>query len=113
MSIYKKIFVLLILFLFLFSSFSPYSSSVFGKEKKKKIETIEVEIIKEKDEEEKPKVIYDPIKVEKARKINKKRILGLLFFWAILLTLLVMIRMILRHEKRLIDQGYYKTDLNH
>lgn len=118
MSMLKKSLMLCILFHFTFSpisldlSFSLFTSnSVFGSEKK--IETIEVEIIKEKDEEDKPKIIYDPAKIENARKITKARILGLLAFWSIVLILFILIQITLKHEKCLLEKGYYETDLNH
>jgi len=115
MNIAKNILIISV-FLFLFS-LCPQgpgflsNTTAYGKEKK--IETINVEIIKEKDEKEKPKIVYDPIKIEKARSITKGRILGLVFFWSIILTLFVIIRKALKHEKRLLDEGYYRTDLTH
>lgn len=118
MSVLKKILILCIFFHFTFSpmpfhlSFSLFASiPVFGSEKK--TETIEVEIIKEKDEEEKPKIIYDPAKIEKTRKITKARILGLLAFWSIVLILFILIQITLKHEKSLLEKGYYETNLDH
>ena len=118
MSMLKKSLILCLLFLFTFSpisfhlSFSLFTfNPVFGNEKK--VETIEVEIIKEKGEEEKSKIIYDPAKIEKARKITKARILGLLAFWSIVLILFILIQITLKHEKCLLEKGYYETDLNH
>lgn len=79
----------------------------------KKIETLEVEIIKDKKEEERPKIIYDPVRIEEVRKITKTRILGLIAFWAILLTLYIMLRIKIKEDKRLLEEGYYETELEH
>lgn len=117
MNIYLRKFLVLLVF-FIFSSFPLCSlkdhltvKPAFGKDKK--IEIIEVEIIKEKGEEEKPKVIYDPLKIEKVRKITKGRILCLAVFWLIILSIFIMIRIQLKNEKRLLDEGYYETELNY
>ena len=115
MNVSKNIIIISIFFLF-FSLCLQWSgllsnTAAYGKEKK--IETIDVEIIKDKDEKEKPKTVYNPAKIEKARSITSTRLLGLAFFWLIVLTLFVILRKALKHEKRLLDEGYYKTDLTH
>jgi len=89
------------------------SDSLFGRsasaQESPAVRTIIVEEVKSEGDEGADTITSE--QVEKAREMTDERLYGLLCLWALIILAIVLIRLQVRDDEKLYEEGYYSRDL--